>query len=322
MKYYLSLSFCLFFSIISYSQDYSLIDEKVKQYPKDYLKIDDLIKDFKKDFSSKIELTRAVFYWVSNNIEYDVDLFKKMSDSDIYVFKYKTEEERISKEKKFNEDLALSTFKFKKAVCNGYAAIVGYLLNKLEIESNIIRGDLKGDLGQIGLKPITNHAWNIVKINGVWNNIDCTLSAGIISNKTGKFEYLFNDKYFLMDSSLFYLNHYPENNKEEIAPFSKSEYQKFPLYFDLYFKKDFEIKSNKTGLISLSLDKKIQFFIDNFDFETTYFEYMFSDEKESHYLETNTKNFSTEVQIENKSENTFLIILINREPLMAYKIIK
>ncbi|MBQ4232135.1 MAG: hypothetical protein II699_02555 [Lachnospiraceae bacterium] len=50
------------------------------------------------------------------------------------------------------------------AVCNGYAETMYLLLNACGIESQVVVGKADGE----------NHAWNIVKIDGVWYQLDTT----------------------------------------------------------------------------------------------------------------------------------------------------
>ena len=52
-------------------------------------------------------------------------------------------------------------------VCNGYAMATFYLCNKAGVETRFIRG-----IG--GNDTKVNHAWNAVKIDGKWYNIDVT----------------------------------------------------------------------------------------------------------------------------------------------------
>ncbi|WCK55533.1 transglutaminase domain-containing protein [Aneurinibacillus sp. Ricciae_BoGa-3] len=51
-----------------------------------------------------------------------------------------------------------------KAVCQGYALLAYKMLNKAGIETKIVEGTA-------GDQP---HAWNLVKIDGYWYNLDCT----------------------------------------------------------------------------------------------------------------------------------------------------
>ena len=88
-------------SNISFAQNYSKVDSIVNLYPKNISKIDDLISKINSDFSTSTEKIRAVFFWITNNISYDVEFSKKIESQNIYAFSYKTNAELIQKEKKF-----------------------------------------------------------------------------------------------------------------------------------------------------------------------------------------------------------------------------
>ena len=170
----------LLFSNYSYSQKYDAVDSIVDGYSKDLSDADDLIKLISKDFSRPDEKARAAFRWVVTNIRYDVDLAESMNYISKNAFSYKTEKERETKEKKFKLDLVSSTILTKKTVCHGYAALIEYLYLKLGLESTIIFGNLKADPSQIGEMPdVTNHAWNVVKIDNNWQFGLLTAARGV-----------------------------------------------------------------------------------------------------------------------------------------------
>ena len=70
----------------------------------------------------------------------------------------------------------------KKAVCNGYAALVYDMCRKADIPCRIIVGTANGGC----------HAWNLIKVNGKWYNADATWDAG---NHTYRY-FMKSDKQF------------------------------------------------------------------------------------------------------------------------------
>ena len=80
----------------------------------------------------------------------------------------------------------------KKSVCQGYAAVTYLMMKEAGIDCRIITGTGKG----------VGHAWNIVKLNNKWYNIDCTWDDPV--SKDGK-QYLEYD-YFLKSNADF-INH-------------------------------------------------------------------------------------------------------------------
>jgi hypothetical protein len=94
---------------------------------------------------------------------------------------------------------ALST---GKAVCQGYALLAYKMLNKAGIETRIIDGTA-------GDQP---HAWNLVKIDGRWYNLDCTWDDPL-PDIPGRVLY---DYYNVTDQQLhkdhFWMVHHPVAN--------------------------------------------------------------------------------------------------------------
>ena len=61
----------------------------------------------------------------------------------------------------------------KTAVCQGYANLFYRLMRELDIDCRIITGTSNG----------ANHAWNIVKLGGLYYNADCTWDSETVKNK-------------------------------------------------------------------------------------------------------------------------------------------
>lgn len=66
-----------------------------------------------------------------------------------------------------------------KAVCQGYASLLYRLLREAEVPVRIITGTSQG-------QP---HAWNIVKLNGMWYNLDSTWDSTLSGGNAQKYEY-------------------------------------------------------------------------------------------------------------------------------------
>lgn len=92
----------------------------------------------------------------------------------------------------------------KKCVCEGYARTFKYLADMAGIENVLMQGiatNLDGTR--------ENHAWNAVKLNGIWYLIDTTWDDPIIVGNGfifGSTHY----KYFLKGTDAFYKDHTPQ----------------------------------------------------------------------------------------------------------------
>lgn len=303
-----------------YSQNYKKVDSLVATYSNAFLKIDDLVSKINSNFSSDSEKSRAIFYWICKNISYDVEFANKIESQNIQAFSYKTQEEFVKKEKIFNANLALSTFNLKTGVCYGYSTLYAELANRLGLECKLIRGNLKYNPQQIGLKLETNHGWNIVKINGEWKLIDCTLAAGRISSKTELFVFDYNDSYFFTEPKLFFLNHFPDDNKFHFADEkTKNDYINLPIYFPDFLRNQSKLILPEIGNFSEKNIFEIKF--KDFNIDNDYLEYRFSNDTQTNYVEFNSIPINYNISLENKGNQT-LQIFINRKLIVIYNIVK
>lgn len=315
MKNFL-IGFLLFFQINVHSQDFEKVDQIVAAYPT-FATQSDLINRINLDFKLPSEKARALFYWICNTISYDVDFYNRIESENIQAFSYKTEKEFQEKNKKFNEDLASKTFQTKKAVCDGYSALYKILANKLGLECELVRGDLKSDPEQIGNKPTTNHSWNAIKIDGQYKLIDCTLAAGTISSKTQSFVFDYNDVFFCTDPKLFLYNHFPDDAKWLLTNTTMAYYQGLPVFFADYLKDSTNIGLPKKGMLSDSEAFVID--VANFNMENGYVEYLFDNEKHRETIDFEASQSDYNLKISGYSGHK-LFIFVNGKIYAAYLI--
>lgn len=161
---------------------------------------------------------RAAVDWIAENIAYDVK-------------GWKTENPRAG-------DLNY-TLKTKKAVCAGYASLLKYFCDLLNIECQIVTGTARTfdrDIYLTQSKLFENHAWNIVKINSEWKIIDPTWISGSVTGDVDdpktKFVKEFNDTYYFTSPEKFILNHFPSQSQYQLLSPSVNEkvFRKSPLY--------------------------------------------------------------------------------------------
>lgn len=77
-----------------------------------------------------------------------------------------------------------------KGVCQAYALLYKYLLDKCGIESRVVSSET------------INHAWNIVKIDGMWYNVDVTWDDPVVSDNIPDITGLVYHKYFMNSDAL------------------------------------------------------------------------------------------------------------------------
>jgi hypothetical protein len=239
----------LFIGVNAFSQNYAKVDNIVKAYPKSFSDINKLSDKINADFKQDDEKARAIFTWIAINVKYDLAAYNITERPVAYSFR--TQEEKLAKERKFKDDLAVKTLKTKKGVCQGYATLFESLAQRVGLEAVIIPGTSKSHPTHIGKQPgASDHAWNAVKIDGQWKLLDVTWGAGTVTGSPLEFAFRFNDGYFLTDPEVFVLNHYPDDEKWLLTKATKADFASFPLYYGNYILGGYEFISPVTGTIN------------------------------------------------------------------------
>ncbi|MCU0392464.1 MAG: hypothetical protein MUE81_15210 [Thermoflexibacter sp.] len=157
--------------------------------------------------SSEVEQFRAIYTWVSTNIESDYD----------YFLQNKNKRQKLNGDKQaldawnssFQSKVFKKLLKEQKTVCTGYAYLVKELATLAGINCKIIDGYGRTVGSNIGGKGIPNHSWNAVYLNNQWYLCDATWSSGYFIVPDNQFIADYNDGYFLANPALFAKNHYP-----------------------------------------------------------------------------------------------------------------
>ncbi len=236
-------------SSLGFAQNFSSIEEITKEYPK-YLSADKLAQQISVDFKTPQQQVKAVFYWVSKNINYDLDNFYNPKQKRIR-FHYKDEVEKQQKIKAIKDEIVTKVFTTRKAVCEGYAQTIAKVCNILNIENEVIKGYVRNSLNDINnVRNIPNHAWNAIKINDKWMYMDATWAAGAVFNN--KWQKEFNQYYYNITKEKHFKTHFPESTlwQLRIGRFSKENYYKQPIYESSFLKSDLELISPSQGVLN------------------------------------------------------------------------
>ncbi|MFH6992606.1 transglutaminase domain-containing protein [Flavobacterium sp. FlaQc-48] len=246
----------------SYSQKYSNVDGIVAKYPKHFSSTEDLAERIQKDFTSEHDKARAIYTWIALNIKYDYASFLKPQRTQ--GFSYSTEAEKQRKIKELNDKLIQKTFDAEKAVCEGFTALYQHLAELSGLKSEIIRGDSKTRLADIGRKNMSsNHAWNIVLIDKKWRLIDVTWGQGYYDSSKGRMVNDFDPVYFDTDPGYFFAKHFPDSGSYLGNKLNKEDFLNGPLIYNKTIAGDYRIKSPDSGIIEAKYGDKITFEIKN-----------------------------------------------------------
>lgn len=183
------LVFTFLFSILGFGQanvGFALVDKKIAAIPINSTTSTAAIAAYiNANFKTENDKIRAVFYWTTSNITYDVkNMFSNNSNQ--------TPQEKIN--------IALKT---KKGVCIHYAEVFNDISNKIGIKTYIIEGYTK----QNGNVATLAHAWCAAKIDNKWFVFDPTWGSGSLNN--GKFVKKINDFYFKTEPDKIISSHIP-----------------------------------------------------------------------------------------------------------------
>jgi hypothetical protein len=182
------------------------------------------------------EKARAIFRWITDNIDYNVEVFFKGGTGPTN-----------------SEDV----LKSRKSVCYGYSDIFLSLAREAGLQAVRISGYGKGYGYQPGenFTGPSNHAWNGVMINRSWYLIDSTWGAGYVS-RDRKYVRWFDDHFFMTPPSQFIYDHFPEDTRWQLLdrPVSKQEYENLVYLEPDFFRLDLKpVQKNGT----ISADKQI-----------------------------------------------------------------
>ena len=165
---------------------YAKLDSKALRLPDSLTASTDKIARYiNAQFNGSAEKTRAIFIWVANNIQYDVDNMFAINF-------YEEPGERIAK-----------VLKTRKGICSNYAALFTDICEKTGVPSFVVEGYTK----QKGFVDYIPHAWCAARVDSSWLLFDPTWGSGYINN--GKFVRRINNDYFKARPELFIKDHMP-----------------------------------------------------------------------------------------------------------------
>jgi hypothetical protein len=207
------------------------------------------------------EYIRQVVELINNSAKNDFEKVKKAHDVVALLVKYDAANFWAGT---VPDQSYRTVLKNRLAVCEGYSNAFKKICDELKIPCEIVHGFGRG----VGTSPLagdtpndSNHAWNIVTINGESYLVDCTWDSGFMDGRVAKQEYT-TDWLFLKPEHFLY-THYPENTKQQLlaTPLTASQFSVLPFFKPKFFE--------LAGNLSINLQKINQ--VDNklsFDYTT------------------------------------------------------
>ncbi|MDR7210941.1 transglutaminase domain-containing protein [Flavobacterium piscis] len=304
----------------AFGQKYNAVDNIILKYPKNFNSTEKLAERIQKDFDSDYNKARAIYSWIALNIQYDYALFLKPTK--VQGFTYSTEAEKQRKIQDLNDKLTQKTFKSKKGVCEGFTALYQHLAGLTGLKSEIIEGDSKIGLTDIGRKNTSsNHAWNIVLIDKKWRLIDVTWAQGYYDYSKGRMVNDFTPIYFDTDPDYFFAKHFPDSGSYLGNKLNKSDFLNGPLIYNKTIEQDYRIKSPESGIIVANNGDKITFEIKNVSKSDLVF-YLNKNNQPVKVQNPKEKRSGLEFQIaHDKNIGEYITIFVDTNSIASFKII-
>jgi len=306
---------------LSYSQKLNAIDGIILKYPKNFDSTEELAQKVDKDFNSDYDKARAIYSWIAFNIKYDYDAFLNPPGS--MRFSYRNEAEKQKKIQEFNNQILQKAFKSKKAVCEGFTLLFQHLTALVGIKSEIIRGDSKTRLADIGRKSTSsNHAWNIVLIDGKWRLVDVTWGQGYYDSSKGRMVKDFDSAYFDTEPDYFFAKHFPDSGSFLNRKLNKDEFLNGPLIYNKTITGDNKIITPESGIIEVNNGDKITFLIKNIS-KSDQFYYL--NKKNQPVRITNSKEKRSGLEFQVTFDNTignYITFYLDTNSIASFKVIQ
>jgi len=189
---------------IGFSADYSKVDKQSGTVPANVRTAGEIAHYLTQNLTSPQDKTRAIYYWISHNIRYDLSM---LNSHKTYINTQEIVDEVLQR---------------RQGVCQNYAELFNACCQSVGINSFVISGytDQKETLVNYG------HAWNAVLIDNKFYEVDVTWAAGHLEN--GKYKHEFNDLYFLISPSEFIKTHMPFDPIWQFStnPITNKEFEK------------------------------------------------------------------------------------------------
>jgi len=265
-------------------------------------------------YTDSIYKLRAVFIWITDNIEYDYKLFNSGSNEWNHFACSGSKAACAQAREDFENKLLEHVLDKKKGVCNGYAKLFKKMCGMAGIQNEMVDGYVKKTPFQVGLVLSVSHSWNVVKLGGVNYYFDITWAAGGCrqdeeSGKLLDFVKRYQDFYWQTPRHKFIRNHFPKDEKWIAETgYTKEQFFNAPYFYPNDLTKNIESHAPDSGVIKIRAGDTLHF--------------KFSFKKPIRNIQVNTNNYkNVEISLINKPEwenNVYQFDYIVKENSLYY----
>jgi len=186
--------------------------------------------------NATVEFVSLLAAYIDENSNCDFERIKKVHDWVTLNIRYDTQSYFSGR---YSPQDSNSVIRRGSGVCAGYADVFKMICDVLEIPCIVVSGFSRGfgrRLFSVEDTSRSNHAWNMVTINGKNYLIDTTWNAGTVSSQSFQAKYITN--YLFIDPAIFIYDHFPMNPAYQLLdpPLSSEEFTNLPFLKPNYFK--------------------------------------------------------------------------------------
>jgi hypothetical protein len=168
------------------SGSYASVDARAAQWPDSVtVSIEKLGAYVHENFQTESDKIRAIFVWIADNIQYDVDNMFAINF-------YEADSDKIAK-----------PLRTRKGICENYSALFAAVCRQVGIQAIVVEGYTK----QRGFVDYIPHAWCAAFTNGAWRLFDPTWGSGYMED--GRFVKRLDEEYFNASPEKFIRSHMP-----------------------------------------------------------------------------------------------------------------
>jgi len=230
------------------------------------------------------EYIRQIAAFIKSNSVNDFDMIKKAHDFVAVTTSYDADSFLSNRIPNQSYQNVLRT---RLAVCEGYAALFKKLCDELGVTCIVVHGYARGvgSSAAVTDRPSqTNHAWNMITVNGQSYLIDCTWDSGYLDGRV--FRQRYTTDYLFQKPEFFIYSHFPTNAQHQLLarPLNADQFIALPPLKPKFF----DVADN----LSINL-QRINRVNDRFSFEYTV--------KDQYYFSFRVTDVRTGRDVQNRS---------------------
>ena len=227
------------------NRDFKAIDEYVQSLgPLDSMSMGTINNVVSNKFTDKMDKARAIYYWITHNITYDLKLARNNNPQ---------------------KNTPADVLRTRKATAIGFASLFQDMCSSADIRCLTVDGFIKNNSEEIGEKgQEINHSWAVVQLGQSpedWYYVDPTLGSGFADTEMKVFTKYYTDVYFFTEKETFNLQHYPDNEAWKLgsAPKNKKDFFDMPVVRVAAIELGIKKLSPNDGKIKAKADKAVKF---------------------------------------------------------------